>query len=83
MASETPEPSDDVLFAEASFWFARLHADDVTPEDRRQFERWHRQSQAHAQAWREVQELFDALHAPASAIRDRLKRRGEHPFEPS
>jgi transmembrane sensor len=80
VASKTPELSDDALFAEASSWFARLHADDVTAEDRRQFERWHRQSYAHARAWKEVLDLFDALHAPATAVHERLKHTREYPF---
>jgi transmembrane sensor len=78
VASET---SDDTLFAEASGWFARLHADDVTDAERRQFEHWHQQSDAHAQAWREVQKLFDTLHAPAIAAHERLKEQSQYPFE--
>jgi transmembrane sensor len=81
VASETSEPSDDTLFVEASGWFARLHADDVTDAERRQFEHWHQQSGAHAQAWREVQKLFDTLHAPAIAVHERLKQQRQYPFE--
>jgi hypothetical protein len=28
----------------------------------------------HTQAWREVQKLFDTLHAPAVAVHERLKQ---------
>jgi transmembrane sensor len=83
MAHAPHDPIDDVLFAKASSWFARLHADDVTAEERRQFERWRTQSPTHARAWDEVRELFDDLHAPATAVRDRLKRCGEYPFAPA
>jgi transmembrane sensor len=62
MAPVPHDSSDDVLFAEASGWFARLHADDVTAEERRQFLRWCAQSADHARAWDQVQELFGNLH---------------------
>lgn len=65
--------SDDVLFAEASGWFARLHTDDVTAEERRKFLLWCAQSADHARAWHEVQELFGDLHAPATTVHGRLK----------
>lgn len=82
MAPVPRHSSDDVLFAEASGWFARLHADDVTAEERRQFLLWCAQSADHARAWDEVQELFGDLHAPATTVHDRLKHCGEYPFTP-
>jgi transmembrane sensor len=54
MAPVPRHSSDDVLFAEASGWFARLHADDVTAEERHQFLLWCAQSADHARAWDEV-----------------------------
>ena len=82
MAPVPHHSSDDVLFAEASGWFARLYADDVTAEERCQFLLWCAQSPNHARAWDEVQELFGNLHTPATTVHDRLKQRSEYPFTP-
>jgi ferric-dicitrate binding protein FerR (iron transport regulator) len=82
-SSDTSEPSNEALFTEASAWFARLHAEDVSGADRCRFDRWLRHSPAHAHAWREVQELFEALHVPAIITLEHLKQQGDDPFKPS
>jgi Domain of unknown function (DUF4880)/PepSY-associated TM region len=80
MAPVPRHSSDDVLFAEASSWLARLHADDVTAEERRQFLLWYAQSADHAWAWHKVQELFGDMHTPATTVHGRLKQHGEYPW---
>jgi transmembrane sensor len=66
-----PISDSDSLFAEASAWFFRLRADDVSATEREEFVRWLAASSRHVQAWNEVQELFAALESPARAIRQR------------
>ncbi len=51
------DESEDRLFEQASAWFARLGADDVTERELRRFEQWLAQGPAHARAWQEVQTL--------------------------
>lgn len=64
-----PKSDDDSLFAEASAWFIRLNAEDVTQTERDDFVLWLETSPRHAQVWDEVQNLFAALEKPAKAIR--------------
>ncbi|MDH0302655.1 MULTISPECIES: FecR family protein [unclassified Pseudomonas] len=58
-------PDSDQLFAEATAWYYRLQAQDVTPAERQAFVAWQAQGAAHAQAWEEVIGLLGALQAPA------------------
>jgi len=80
--------------AEAEAWFARLHADDVTPADRLAFERWCARDPDHPRSYREVERLWHrsgALHRSpeiaaltAQALRDvspaRARRRWRLPL---
>ena len=64
----------DQLFEEASTWFVRLQADDITPAERADFARWRAQSAAHAAAFEQVRALFSAM-----AVEARI----QHPTRPS
>lgn len=72
MAQGNSPPISDSLFSEASAWFARLNADDVTTNDRQCFEQWRAEDPRNAQAWEEVQALFGALQEPAGLIYSKL-----------
>lgn len=65
-----PVPDADELFAEASGWYYRLQADDVTAEERQAFAAWQAQGLPQAQAWDEVTGLLGALRAPARKVRE-------------
>jgi transmembrane sensor len=45
----------------AATWFARLHGDDVSPEDRRDFQQWLEADPRHAQAWDGVRGSWNRL----------------------
>lgn len=69
VATDAPMTDTDDLFAQASGWYFRLQADDVTPADTAAFAAWHAQGVAQAQAWQEVIDLLGALREPARSIR--------------
>lgn len=55
----------------AAGWFARLQGDDVSPQDRRDFQRWLNADARHADAWDDVSATWNGLsgieHDPAFA----------------
>ncbi|QJI45625.1 FecR family protein [Pseudomonas sp. ADAK2] len=62
-------PADD-LFAEASGWYFRLQAEDVSASELDAFASWLAQGQAQDDAWQEVRALLGALREPARSIRE-------------
>ena len=62
VAGEEPTVADEALA-----WFTRLRSGRLSPEERREFDRWRQRSPAHAQAFEEVCELWEdpALRAAA------------------
>lgn len=69
----------DDLFAEASGWYYRLQAEDVTADEREAFSAWLAQGPAQAQAWEEVLGLLGALCEPARQIRQAQRARWRRP----
>ncbi|NCE91221.1 FecR family protein [Pseudomonas sp. L13] len=65
----TALPTADVLFEEASGWYLRLRAEDLTPAEMDAFAAWLGQGQAQDDAWQEVQAMLDGLREPARVIR--------------
>ncbi|KMT53364.1 FecR family protein [Pseudomonas fildesensis] len=65
----TSTPTADVLFAEASGWYFRLQAEDVTAVEMDAFATWLGQGNAQDEAWREVQAMLGGLREPARVIR--------------
>ncbi|MEE1887129.1 FecR family protein [Pseudomonas carassii] len=63
-------PESERMFAEATAWYYRLHAEDVTLAERQAFAVWRAQGQAHAKAWEEVLDLLGALQGPARRLRE-------------
>lgn len=70
-----PSSAADSLFAEASAWFFRLRADQVSLAERQEFTRWLDSSPQHSEAWNQAQALFASLEAPAKAMRRRDGKR--------
>ncbi|UVK82867.1 FecR family protein [Pseudomonas sichuanensis] len=66
-------PDSEQLFAEATAWYYRLQADDVTAAERQAFADWHLQGPEQAQAWAEVIALLGALQAPARRVREQQR----------
>ncbi|VVM39350.1 Protein FecR [Pseudomonas fluorescens] len=65
----TATPTADELFAEASGWYFRLQAEDVTPDELDAFAIWLGQGSAQDQAWQEVQAMLGGLREPAQRVR--------------
>jgi transmembrane sensor len=65
----TATPTADDLFEEASGWYFRLQAEDVTPAEMDAFAAWLGQGHAQDQAWQEVQAMLGGLREPARQIR--------------
>ncbi|WEK31287.1 MAG: FecR family protein [Candidatus Pseudomonas phytovorans] len=75
--SETPD--SEQMFAEATAWYYRLQADDVTPEDQAAFAAWKAVGAAQMQAWDEVIQLLGALQAPAAQLREQQRQQWRKP----
>lgn len=71
--------ADDDLFAEASGWYYRLQAEDLTSTEREAFAAWLAQGPSQAQAWNEVLGLLGALRVPAQQIRQAQRSRWHRP----
>lgn len=68
--SMSDTPDHEQLFAEATAWYYRLHAEDVTLDERQAFAVWRAQGPGQAQAWDEVLSLLGALQGPARQLRE-------------
>jgi len=84
VAVETPmtepaAPDRDDLFAEASGWYFRLQAEDVTTAERDRFSCWLAQGAAQYEAWQEVQLLLGSLREPARRMREAEQARWKKP----
>lgn len=69
----------DEVFAEASGWYFRLQAEDLSAREREAFTAWLAQGPEQAQAWNEVLELLGALRDPARQIRQAQRARWRQP----
>ncbi|MCW2268697.1 FecR family protein [Pseudomonas sp. JUb96] len=69
----------DDLFAEASGWYYRLQAEDLSATEREAFAAWLAQGPDQAQAWDEVLNLLGALREPARQIRQAQRARWRRP----
>ncbi|OLS60636.1 FecR family protein [Pseudomonas putida] len=72
-------PDADTLFDEASGWYYRLQAEDVTAREREDFTAWLALGPAQAQAWDEVLALLGALREPARQVREADRARWRRP----
>lgn len=73
MPSTQPSSPQQSASNQASAWFARLHADDVTTKEQEQFKNWYGESQQHAQAYDKMLLLWDRLEAPSKRVHARLE----------
>jgi transmembrane sensor len=62
-------PNADDAEREASAWFARMNADDVTAEDRNRFEVWHRAQSCNAKAYTELSATWQELVKSGPLVR--------------
>jgi len=72
-------PDADALFDEASGWYYRLQAEDVTAREREDFAAWLALGPGQAQAWEEVLALLGALREPARQLRESERARWRKP----
>ncbi|WP_026602228.1 FecR family protein [Methylomonas sp. 11b] len=73
MSDKPQSPSSASLSNQALAWFARLQADDVSDEARRQFEIWYHADPRHAEAYDKSRKLWDLLQQPAERVQQRLQ----------
>ncbi|MEG0861618.1 MAG: FecR family protein [Pseudomonas sp.] len=71
--------ADDDLFAEASGWYYRLQAEDLSADEREAFAVWLAQGPGQDRAWNEVLALLGALRDPARQIRQAQRTRWQRP----
>lgn len=66
----------DRISQQASAWFARLRADDVSENERRQWQRWLAQDRAHRHAYERIEALWSSLgdFARAPEIEQHLRQ---------
>ena len=62
-------PCADALFAEASGWYFRLQAEDVTSAEMEAFADWLGQGNAQDEAWQAVLAMLGGLREPARQVR--------------
>src|SRR5580700_10538126 len=62
-------PSTDTAEREASTWFARMSADDVTPDDRARFEAWVGANAVNAKAYSELSATWRELVKSGPLVR--------------
>ncbi|OAI01590.1 FecR family protein [Methylomonas methanica] len=73
MSDNPQSASSGSLSDQALAWFARMHADDVSDEERRQFEIWYHADPRHAEAYDKSLKLWDLLQLPAERVQQRLQ----------
>ena len=62
-------PNPDDAEREASTWFARMNADDVTADDRARFEAWLRANAVNAKAYSELSATWQELVKSGPLVR--------------
>jgi transmembrane sensor len=72
MSSTQPSSPKQSVSDQATAWFARLHADDVTAGEQEQFKNWYENPQ-HAQAYDKMLLLWDWLETPGKRVHARLE----------
>lgn len=73
--SQKPQsvPSSVSISDQASAWFARLQADDVSSEERSRFQEWYRAQPQHAEAYDKTRKLWSLLQIPAEQVSGRIR----------
>ncbi|MCK9609230.1 MAG: FecR family protein [Methylomonas sp.] len=73
--SQKPQtlPSPASISDQASAWFARLQADDVSSEERSRFQEWYRAQPQHAEAYDKTRKLWSLLQMPAEQVNGRIR----------
>lgn len=65
--------SSDSISDQASAWFARLQADDVSADERSRFQDWYKAQPEHAEAYDKTRKLWSLLQIPAEQVYNRLQ----------
>ena len=69
MAEVHQLPNVDQAMREASEWIARLHAEDVSAEDRARFDTWRAANPRHARAYEELSATWQSLTRSGPLVR--------------
>ncbi len=71
MSKDNPVSSDSIS-DQASAWFARLQADDVSAAERSRFQAWYKAQPEHAEAYDKTRKLWSLLQIPAEQVHGRI-----------
>jgi len=81
MSNTRPSSNAQSVSDQATAWFARLHADDVSTGEQEQFKNWYRESPQHAQAYDKMVLLWEMLEVPGNRVHAKLE--AEQPSAPA
>lgn len=73
MKNHRQHSEHDSIEKQASAWFIRLRANDVSATERAQFEQWRQQSEKHAQAYENIVNMWASLKTPANNVQALLQ----------
>jgi len=74
MSQQQPSPTSSTSVSDqASAWFVRLQADDVSHAERSHFQAWYRADPQNANAYESTRKLWSVLQLPAERVQERLK----------
>ncbi len=73
MPNTHPSSDKQSVSDQATAWFARLQADDVTAVEQAQFKHWYRKSREHAKAYDKIRQLWELLEAPGKRVHTLLE----------
>jgi transmembrane sensor len=73
MPIKNPSEQPPCVSEQASVWFARLQADEVTAEEQARFKSWYRASREHARAYDRMRALWEMLEAPAQRVQAKVE----------
>lgn len=72
MSQDTNPIDTESVSDQATAWFTRLQADDVSTDERDQFQQWFRADSQHAEAYEQTRKLWNLLQLPAAQVQSRI-----------
>jgi transmembrane sensor len=72
MAKNNAPPALKSIADQATSWFIRLQADDISEYERQRFHNWYHVNPAHKAAYEQAQKFWSALETPAEHVHARI-----------
>ncbi|OBX35926.1 hypothetical protein A8U91_00262 [Halomonas elongata] len=80
--SANDQAPDEAAADEAMQWYLRLKDDSATEEDQRAFQAWLDRDPRHARAYRDTEQLWQEIEAPARLMAARRNARSSRRLRP-